>query len=80
MGLLTTPGLILRNFGLVMVDGLRALVYGLLAQRVLLFGVLLPGLCAWLYTRAAFLGAYLPPVCGATAGGLGWQMEPTLWG
>jgi hypothetical protein len=75
MGLLSTPGLIVRNFALVLVDGVRAIVYGLLAQRVLLFGVVLPGLCAWLYTRTAFPDAYLPPICGATTGGMGWQLE-----
>jgi len=75
MGLLSTPVTLLRNFALVLVDGVRALVLGLLAQRLLLILVVLPVLASWAYTRASYPEHYAPPVCGVTPGGLGWRIE-----
>ncbi|KAJ1638202.1 hypothetical protein T492DRAFT_900323 [Pavlovales sp. CCMP2436] len=75
MGLASTPGLILRNFALVIIDGLRALIASLLGQRLLLALVIAPSVGAWLYTRANFPAAYAAPVCGVSNAGLGWLIE-----
>lgn len=75
MGLLSTPGLILRNFTLVIFDGFRALVSALLAQRIFLICVLLPLVGSWVYTRAYHPSYFTPPVCGVSSGGIGWQLE-----
>lgn len=75
MGLLSTPSLILRNFALVIFDGVRALIAALLAQQVFLTCVLLPLVATWVYTRAYYPAYYAPPVCGVSPGGAGWQLE-----
>lgn len=75
MGLVRTPGKIVRNFILVIIDGLHGLLNLLLHHKPLFAFVVAPLLAAWTFTHIAYPEAYRPPVCGEMPGGAGWEME-----
>lgn len=75
MGLLSTPGKTLGNFGLVIMDGIKAVAGAILAQKFVLLFVVLPLTAAWIYARVSHPSAFHPPICGEKDAGLGWEIE-----